>query len=285
MVFASPDYFPAMGITVLAGRLFDAPDPSRDPSKAPREVVVSDAFARRYWTTATTVGKRVRMNGGDPWSTIIGVVADTHDNGLDKAPPETVYNQLVTSAANGQPWTPRDVAFVLRASGAETDLAAAARNAVRATAPGVPMYHMVALRELLSAAVARTTFTVLLLGIAALVALGIGATGIYGVIASLVALRRREIGVRLALGARPAAVRRMVVRHAVVDAAIGVVMGLCGAAALSGVLSRLLFAVSPVDPVTLAAASALLLLAAVAASWLPARRAARLDPVEALRAE
>jgi predicted lysophospholipase L1 biosynthesis ABC-type transport system permease subunit len=285
MVFVSPDYFTSMGIPLVAGRLFDDADPSRDAAKAPREVVVNKSLAQRYWTVATAVGRRIRMNRTDPWSTIVGVVGDTHDDGLEKAPHDVVYNQLVSVAASGRPWTPRDVDFVLRTGGSPPDVATAVRNAVRVVAPDVPVYHVIALRELLSGAVARTTFTVLLLGIAAAVALAIGATGIYAVIASLVALRTREIGVRLALGAQPASASRMVVRRAVADAAVGVTIGLGGAAALSRVLSAQLFAVSPMDPVTLATASALLILTAVVASWLPARRAARADPMIALRAE
>jgi putative ABC transport system permease protein len=285
MVFVSPDYFTAIGIPLVAGRLFDPPDPSRDATKAPFEVVVSKAFATRYWTATTAVGKRIRMNRPDAWSTIVGVVGDTHDDGLDKAPHNVVYNQLISIAASGMAWTPRDVDFVLRANAPEADLATAARAAVRSVAPDVPVYHVIALRDLLSQAVARNTFTVVLLGIAAVVALAIGAMGIYAVIASVVAMRTREIGVRLALGAQPAEVRRMVVRRAVWDAAIGVVIGLGGAVALGRVLSAQLFAVSPTDPATLAAASVLLILTAVGASWVPATRATRVDPVEAIRAD
>ncbi|HEY5218503.1 MAG TPA: FtsX-like permease family protein, partial [Gemmatimonadaceae bacterium] len=132
---------------------------------------------------------------------------------------------------------------------------------------------------------ARTTFTLLLLGVAAVVALLIGAMGIYGVIAYLVALRTREIGVRLALGAQPTDVRRMVVRGAVGDAAAGVALGLIGAALMTRGLATLLFGVSPTDPLALTAASVLLLGTAIAASWVPARRVARLDPAMALRSE
>jgi putative ABC transport system permease protein len=283
MVFATPDYFAAMGIPLIAGRLYAAPDPSLDPAHMPREVVVSEAFARLYWTPVGAVGKRIRMNRTDPWSTIVGVVGSTRDDGLAKPPVAVVYNQLVTTAASGQPWTPRSVAFVLRATGNAADVAAAARNAVYTVAPALAVYHVIALRALLSDAEARTTFTVLLLGIAAAVALAIGTMGIYGVVAFLVALRTREIGLRLALGAQPADVRRLVVRRALGDAAIGVVVGLVGAVALTRELAALLFSVSPTDPASLLSAAALLLFTAMAASWFPARRAARLDPAIALR--
>jgi putative ABC transport system permease protein len=285
MVFATPGYFHAMAIPLVAGRLFGEPDPSMDPARAPREVVVSEAFAKRYWTAATAVGRRIRMNPFDPWSTIVGVVGSTRDEGLERAPAEVVYNQLVTSAASGKPWSPRDVAFVVRGAGDAAELAAAARSAVRAVAPSLPLYRMMPLIDLVSGAMARTTFTLLLLAIAAAMAMAIGAAGIYGVIAYLVALRTREIAVRLALGAEPATVRRMVVRRAVGDAAIGVAVGLLGAAALTRGLGTLLFNVGPTDPAALASASALMLLTAVVASWLPARRAARLDPASALRGD
>ncbi len=285
MVFATPDYFRAMGIPLVAGRLFAPPDPSLDPAHAPREVVVSEAFARRYWTPATAIGKQIKMNFLDPWSTIVGVVGSTHDDGLEKPPAELVYNQLVTSAASGRPWTPRDVAFVVRSAGGATDVTAGVRNAVRAAAPSLPMYRLIAVRDLLSQAVARTTFTLLLLGIAAVVAMAIGAMGIYGVIAYLVALRNREIGVRLALGAQAADVRRMVVRHALGDAAIGVAVGIAGTVVLTRAVATVLFKVRPSDPAALVLASTLLLMTAIAASWLPARRAARLDPAISLRGD
>ena len=285
MVFAAPEYFGAMGIPVVAGRLFESPDPSRDPAKAPREVVVSEAFARRYWTSAAAVGKRIRMNAFDPWSTIVGVVGSTRDDGLERPPAAVVYSQLVTSAVNGQPWTPRDLAFVVRAGGSATDLAAGARSAVRSVAPALAVYRVMALGAVLSGAEARSTFIAMLLAIAAAAALAIGTMGIYGVVTYLVAMRTREIGLRLALGAQPSEVRWMVVRRALGDATIGVAVGLAGALALRRQLAALLFSVSPTDAASLMSAAALLLLAALAASWLPARRATRIDPTEALRAE
>ena len=225
------------------------------------------------------------MNPAGPWSTIVGVVGGTRDDGLEQPPAQTVYSPLITSTASGAPWTPRNVAFVVRAGGDADALGTAARAAVRASVPGVPPYRMLPLGELLSAAVSRTTFTLLLIGIAALVATAVGATGIYGVIAYLVALRTREIGVRLALGAQPADVRRMVVGRAVGDAAGGVIAGLIGAVVATRALASLLFGVSPTDPLALAGAASVLLVTAVAASWLPARRAARLDPAIALRGD
>jgi putative ABC transport system permease protein len=285
MMFVTPGYFRSMGIPLVAGRLFGDPDPSIDPSQIARDVMVSEAFALRYWTAAEAVGKRIRMNPTDPWSTIVGVVGSTHDAGLAKPAVEEVYNQLVSTAANGKAWTPRDVAFVLRTSGNAGEMSALVRSAVRSVAPALPVYRLIALRSLLQDAEARTTFTVLLLSIAAVLALVIGTMGIYGVVAFLVALRTREIGLRLALGAQPSDVRRMVVRRALLDAAIGVAVGIGGAITLTRGLSTLLFSVKPTDPVSLLSAGALLLLTAMVASWIPARRAARLDPAMALRDE
>ncbi len=285
MVFATPGYFAAMRIPLVAGRLFPAPDPSANPATQPREVVVSEAFADRYWTASTAVGKRIRMDPRNPWSTIVGVVGSTKDDGLEKPPGEVVYLPIVTATVAGAPWTPRNVAFVVRARGDVDALGAPIRRAVRSAVPGVPIYRMLSLHALLGDAVSRTTFTLLLLGVAAAVATAIGAMGIYGVIAYLVALRTREIGVRLALGAHSVDVRRMVVRRALDDAAMGIVLGLAGAVVGTRVLATLLFDVSPIDPLTLAGAAVLLFATAVAASWVPARRAARLDPAIALRGD
>ncbi|HEY5218863.1 MAG TPA: ABC transporter permease, partial [Gemmatimonadaceae bacterium] len=133
IVFATPSYFDAMGIPLVTGRLFAPPDPSLDPASAPREVVVSEAFAQRYWPDAAgAIGKRIRLTFTDPWSTIVGVVGSTRDDGLEKAPTEVVYSQLITSAANGRPWTPRDVAFVVRGGAGSTsvELASGIRTAV-----------------------------------------------------------------------------------------------------------------------------------------------------------
>lgn len=285
MAFVTPGYFRAMGIPLVAGRVFDRIDPSMDPAHRPREVVVSEAFAQRYWKGVSPVGRRIRMTGSDPWSTIIGVVGSVRDAGLDQPPAETVYMPLLTLNAAGMAWAPRDLAFVVRASGDETGLIAPIRRIVGGVAPALPIYAVMPVRALLAHAEARTTFTLAILGIAAVIAMCIGAVGIYGVIAYLVSLRTREIGVRLALGAQPAQVRRMIARHALVDAAIGIAVGLVSAALLTRVLGSVLFGVSPTDPLALGGAAAVLVATAIAASWIPARRAAALQPSIALRVE
>jgi len=226
----------------------------------------------------------MRLTATDPWSTIVGVVGDVRDLALDRPPAPAVYVPLVTVSPHGTPWTPRDVAFVVRALDA-TELTAAIRAVVERVAPELPLYRVAPLGELVAGAVARTRFILLLLGAAALIALVIGAAGIYGMVAYLVSARTREIGVRCALGASPARVRQLVLREALRDAAAGVLLGLLAEGLLTRGLAGLLFHVSPVDPATLAAAAAGLLLTAALASWIPARRAAAVDPANALRAE
>ncbi len=248
-------------------------------------MIVSDAFATRYWKNENAVGKRLRMNPFDPWHTVVGVVHSVRDAGLDQAPIEEVYCPLVTMNAAGAPWIPRDLALVARTTGDAAALAPQVRRAVQAVDPSLPLYRVSPTSALVAESTARTTFTLMLLGIAALVAMAIGAVGIYGVISYLVSLRTREIGIRLALGATPGNMRLFVTRQAVVDAALGVVVGVAAAMAVTRVLAAILFSVSPTDPVTLAGSAALLLATAVAASWVPARRAASLDPASTLRGD
>jgi predicted permease len=285
IVFATPSYFKAMGISLVAGRTFEAPDPAGQPSAGVPEVIVSDAFAQRYWKNESAIGKRLKMNPFDPWHVVVGVVHSVRDVGLDQAPIEEVYCPLVTMNAASLPWIQRDLALVARTTGDPTALAPLVRRAVQGVDPSLPLYRVMATSALLSEATARTTFTLLLLGIAAVVAMIIGAVGIYGVVSYLVSLRTREIGIRLALGATPADMRVFVTRQAIVDAAIGVIAGLIAAVAVTRTLAAILFNVSPTDPSTLAGASVLLVATAIAASWIPARRAAALDPASTLRGD
>ena len=301
VAFATPDYFRALGIPLIQGRAFEPPDPSR----MRREVIVSRALAARYWTDGRAVGRRVRMAPTGPWYTVVGVTGDVRGTGLDQPPDEMVYLPIVVAlgdpagaaagddAAAGALWTPREVAVVVRSvvpgvlpdAGAVAPLAARAEAVVRALDAAIPVYRVRAMTDIVAEATSRTTFTLLLLGAASAVALALGAVGIYGVISYVVSLRTREIAIRLALGARPTDVRRMISRQALATTALGIVLGVAGAAALTRVLSALLFGVSPTDPVALGGAAVLLLVVAVAASWLPAHRAARVAPARALRAE
>lgn len=292
--FASPDYFRAMGIPVIEGRNFE----TLDPARAPREVMVSRRVAARYWPRDRAVGKRVRMMPFGEWYTIVGVVGDVRGTALEQPPDEIVYLPLVVTV--GVPvgtmaagpgsipqtlWTPRDLAFVARADRDVARLGRQVEDAVRAFDPAVPAYGARPMAEIVSQAAARTTLTLMLLGIASVVALALGSVGIYGVVSYVVSLRTREIAVRMALGARPVDVRRMVSLQAATVAAIGIAVGLAGAVALTRVLSALLFGVSPLDPLSMMGAAAVLALVAAIASWAPARRAAALDPAQALRGD
>jgi len=286
--FASPGYFRAMGIPILEGRAFEALDPAR----APRELVLSRAVASRYWPQGAAIGKRVRMAPVGEWYTVVGVAGDVHGSGLDQPPDEMVYLPLVVTlggqAMGMDPerrWTPRDVAFVTRSIGDPAAAGGRAERVIRDLDAEVPAYGARSVAEAVARSAARTTLTLTLLGIASMVALALGSVGIYGVISYVVSLRTREIAVRMALGARPVDVRRMVSRQAAVVAGIGIVVGLGGAFAVTRVLSALLFGVSPVDPPTLLAAAAILAGVATLAAWVPARRASALDPARALRAD
>ncbi len=288
MAFASPGYFRTMGVPLLDGRTFEPLDPAR----APREVVLSRSVASRYWPRDRAVGKRVRMAPVGEWYTVVGVVGDVRGTGLDQPPDETVYLPLVVTLGGQamgmdpeRPWTPRDIAFVARSDRDMSVVGARAEAAVSALDPEVPAYGARAMKDVVARSAARTTLTLMLLGIASAVALVLGCVGIYGVISYVVSLRTREIAVRMALGARPVDVRRMVSRQAAVVIAIGIGVGLGAAVMLTRVLSALLFGVSPIDPPTLLGAAAVLACIAIVSSWMPARRAANLDPAQALRAD
>ncbi len=284
MAFASPEYFAAMRIPLVAGRLFAPLDPAADPARTGREVVVSAAFARHYWTPQAAVGRHIKMNVSDEWSTIVGVVGDVRDQGLTQPAAELVYSPLLTIATTGK-WTPHDVAFVVRSSNERDVPALNLETAVRQAAPSVPAYRMIPVSALQENASARTSFTLSVLAASALLALLIGAVGLYGVTAYLVGLRTREIGVRIALGAQAADVRRLVLGRALRDAAIGVALGLAGAVLVGRAIAATLYGVSPVDPAALTGAAALLLATSLAATWLPAARASRLDPASTLRTD
>jgi len=224
---------------------------------------------------------------------VVGVTGDIRGTRLDQPPDETVYLPLVTApgpaAADGGAgdarWTPRELAFVVRSSAAPRDVATPVERAIRALTPTLPVYGVRAMTDVVARSTARTSFTLELLEIASLAALLIGAVGLYGVVSYMVSLRAREMAVRVALGAEPGALRRLVLRQAVAVAAFGIALGLGAATVLTRFLSALLFGVAPADPATLLGAVALMSGVAVAASWLPARRAAAIDPASALRAD
>ena len=278
---ATPGYFNTMRIPLLAGRWFGSVDPARPPLEA----LVSRGFARRYWKDESPIGKRLHAGPTDQWHTVIGVVGDVRIEGLDQEPPQTVYFPVIDSQEGTSLYTPGAYTFVLRSSGDPAALMTSVRGVVRRLAPAVPIFAVQPMTAVVTRASARTSFTLLMLGIASGAALLLGAIGIYGVISYMVSLRTREIGVRMALGAAPGEIGRMVSRQGLTMAAAGVAIGLLAALVLTRYLRALLFEVSPTDPLTLGGVALALLVVALVASWLPARRAARVEPAVALRSE
>lgn len=283
----SRGYFHTMGIPVLAGRTFGR---SADVGTA-QEMIVSRAFAERYWGAQgarTAVGKRIRLNDNAPWNTIVGVVESIRDTSLTADPLAEVYFPLFTARdlpdSLRPPLSP-NTNIVIRASGDPVALAGAAQRTIHALDASLPVFDVRPMSAVVARAAARAWFVLVILGVASAITLVLGAVGLYGTIAYVVGLRTREIGVRMALGARPVTVSWLVVREGMLLAISGVVAGLVVFVGVGRFLRALLFDVSPTDPFTLVAVSSLLILVAVLASWLPARRAARVDPLEALRAE
>ena len=281
------DYFKAMNIPFLEGRTFR----DNGSDRASHEVIVARSLARHFWPNESALGKRIKTGGPDAaWSTIVGVVADVHDEALTKPVDEMVYQPVVSlvQAQAGSADTvvaENTMTLAIRTAGDPSSVLPAVRREIWGLDRNLPLVSVRPLSEVVGTAMARTTFTLIMIGAAAGVALLLGAIGIYGVIGYMVSLRTREIGVRMALGAQSHQVRRMVVRQGLVLAVVGVGIGLVGALALARLISSLLYGVTPNDPVTLVAVTATLLVVAAIASWLPAMRAARIDPIEALRAD
>jgi putative ABC transport system permease protein len=271
-------YFRALGIPLLKGRIF-TPD---DRAGAPLVAIVNDAFARQYYPGEEVLGRRIRWASGDgTWITIVGVVADVRGLSLDQGEVPAVHMPYGQEINAWRRWM--DVA--IRVDGDALALAPALRREVLNIDRNVPVARVRLMEDVLAASVAERRFSLLLLGAFAAIALALASAGTYGVMAYLVTQRTREIGVRLAVGARPADVFRLVVGRGLALASIGVAIGLAGAAALSGVLESMLFNVAPTDLLTFGGAAIVLLAAVAVASFVPARRAARLDPLQALRTE
>ncbi|MGD0369247.1 MAG: FtsX-like permease family protein, partial [Acidobacteriaceae bacterium] len=232
------------------------------------------------------IGKRIREF--KPWHEVVGVVADVHENGIDQPSPAMVYWPPKPGDIPGLETIDfaRGATFVMRSERAGTEeLVSEAERAVWRVNANLPVAAERTMEEIASQSLARTSFTLTMLAIAGSMALVLGVIGIYGVISYTVSQRRREIGIRLALGAQRSGLRWMFVRSALALTAIGVVIGMGAAAALTQLMKSLLFGVSPLDPVTYVAIPLVLAVCAVLASYLPARRAAGVDPVEALRSE
>ena len=272
-------YFQTMQTPLIAGRTFGTSDQTRGTAEA----VVSRAFAKQYWKNESPLGKRIRPSLDGQWYTIVGEVADAHYDALDKPVNTIVYFPMVTPDSDST-YAPNYLTVFVRSAAPSGMVTAEVRDIVHSLDPSLPTYDEQPLGTLVHDASARAREMLLLLAIASVLALVLGAVGIYGVMAYGVSLRQREIGVRIALGAQPAQVRRMISRNGIGLAGIGVAIGVLVAIGVMRFLQSLLYDVSPTDPVILVATCAVLLLVALAASWIPARRAAAVDPSEALRA-
>ena len=281
----SPGLFDSLGIRIKAGRDLTWTD-IYDGRKF---VLVSENLARELWGSAqAAVGKRVRANDADVWREIVGVVDDVRHFGAQEPAPAVVYWPIF-----GQLYYPpaikvgtRAAAFTVRTDRAGTGaLLNEIRQAVWSVNAALPVANPETMRAMVDRSMARTSFTLMMLAIAGAMAMLLGLIGIYGVIAYAVSQRTREIGIRLALGARPVDVRLMFVRYGVGLCAIGIAIGIGAAAVLTPLMKSLLYGVAPMDPMTFAAVPVTLLLATLAASYLPARRVSAVDPVTCMKAE
>ena len=273
------DYFKTMKIRLVEGRTFE---PQDDNPNAMPVVVVNQALAKRFWT-GSPIGRRVNPGFSEPkvWFTIAGVVEDTKNAGMDKPAGPELYFQVrqVAQFLGG------NVNFVVRASNNSAPLEGSIRNAVREMDPSLPVYNLWTMNELVSKSVVQPRFLALLLATFSGIALFLAAIGIYGVMAYSVAQRTQEIGVRMALGARPLHVLKLVLGQSLGMLLIGIVIGLAGAFALTRLMRTLLFEVTATDPLTYVSVIGLLTVVALLACYIPARRAAKVDPLIALRYE
>jgi putative ABC transport system permease protein len=278
----APGYFEAMGIPLREGRTFER----RDHDEKTGAVIVSARLADHFWPGKSAVGKRVSVTMRDPnWYTIVGVIGDVRDDGLEQLAPEMIYFPMVGLGKGDEEWVARTMSVVIRTNGSPTALAGVARETVWAINPRLPVANIRALSEIVSASMARTSYAMLLLAIAAGVAILLGTVGIYGVVSYVVSQRTREIGIRMALGAERRDVSRMVLRQGLLISMTGIAIGVLGALGLTRLLANLLFGVSSLDPPTFAAVSFVLFTVTALAAYLPARRAAAIHPMEALRYE
>jgi predicted permease len=287
MKTVSPGYFRAIGTRLIAGRDFTWNDIYGRTSVA----IISENFAREVWgSPAAALGQRIHESAPAAsivWREIVGIVEEVHEDALHEAAPAMAYwPVLMDNFAGQRQFVMRAVNLVIRSeqAGRET-LLDGVRSSVWSVNSSMPVFLTRTMKDLYDQSIARTSFALVMLGIAAAMALVLGVIGIYGVIAYLVSLRSREIGIRLALGAAPADLMRMFVRQGLTLTAIGAALGLVTAVALTQWMSSLLFGVERLDPPTYAGVLGVLGLAAALASYVPARRAAAVDPLETLTAE
>jgi putative ABC transport system permease protein len=279
---ASADYFAALGIPLLRGRYFDRTDGERTPGV----VVVNNTMARRFWPGEDPIGKRMKAGfDNSQWCTIVGIVGDVKHTGLDAATNAEMYYHYRQIPPELMNFVEGTMALVLRTQAQPNSMVSAVRGEVQKLDPDLAVFNVKTMEDLVGGSLAQPRFRTLLLGVFAGVALILAAIGLYGVIAYAVTQRTNELGVRMALGAQKSDVLKLVVGEGAQLAAIGIAIGFVLAFPLMRVIAQLLFGVGSADPVTFAATAFVILLVTVAASYLPALRAIKVDPLVALRYE
>jgi putative ABC transport system permease protein len=276
--WVSDDFFRAMGIPLKSGRVFT----DEDRADTTPVVVINESMARRFWPGQSAVGKRVRWGGWNPQGalTIAGVVADVKFSSLESESPPTIYMPVFQI-----PRIRRDAVFIARTTAEPSSLAAAMRREIAAVDADLPVYDVRTMNQVIAESVAQRRFTMWLLAIFAVAALGLAALGLYGVISYAVTQRTREIGLRMALGGRRLDVLGLIVGQGMKMAMIGALAGLLASLALTRLMKGLLYGVSASDPFTFIAVALLLATVALVACWIPAWRATKVDPMIALRWE
>ena len=278
----TPGYFETMGIRLVKGR-FPA---ATDRSESPAVVVINEALARTFFADRDPIGRRIRMSGDDrSWMTIVGVVGDVRQDGLDASAVPEVYMPHAQFRPFWRDTTLRTFTVVVRSEADPASVAGVIRQQVRALDPNMPISAVLTMDDVLAQSVAERRLHMLLLSTFAAIALVLAVVGTYGVLAYQITERTQEFGVRMALGAKARDILAMVIREGMMPAIAGVAIGLLGAMFVTRLMSSLLFETEPLDPATFAATAGVLLFAALVACCVPARRATRVDPSTALRAE
>jgi putative ABC transport system permease protein len=277
ITMASPRYFEVMGIRLLRGRTFL----DQDDAKGAPVVVVAESIARRSWPGQDPIGRRIHLGGPQsqsPWMTVVGVVGEVRTGRLEDSPRPTLYRPLKQASSLA-------LSIVVKTDADPDRLATALGAQVRSVDPDLPTYGVQTMEQILAKAAAARRFSTQMLGAFAVLALLLAAVGIYGVMAFVVGQRTREMGIRIALGAHPRAVTRLMLREALALAVGGILIGAIAARVATRLLAGLLFEVPAHDPVTYTLIAVVLTATAALAAWRPARRAASVDPITALRAE
>jgi len=271
----TPAYFEAIGTALRRGRLFTA----QDNAKSTRVVLVNEAFAKRFLPGEDPIGQRLKFGGDDKATTqIIGVVADVKNDDFDEAPDPTAYLPFLQNVRF-------TMSLVIRGSQDPKPLAAAVRSEVQVLDPNLPVSNIKTIGEMINERISAKRLMTYILAVFGLIALLLASVGIYGVMSYAVTQRTREIGVRMALGAQAVDVLKLVIKNGMTMALIGVVIGLAGAYVLTRLLANLLFKVAPTDLLTFALVTGALIVVALFACFIPARRATKVDPLVALRYE